>query len=328
MARPLRIEFEDAIYHVTARGNERQRVFRAAGDRKQFLSLLARSCERFEVSLLVFVLMGNHFHLVAQTHRGNLSRWMHWLMVSYTTWFNWRHDRSGHLFQGRYKSFLVEEGEYLLALSRYLHLNPVRGKVLGRGSPAERRKRLRGYVWSSYGGYAGMGEQLAFVQEEMVLGEMGGLRRGRALRYRRFVEEGLLREMASPLEAVQWQAVLGSENFARRIQDRMSDLREGRQEVTALRRGTPVLNPERVLQRVAKHYGLAVERLRGKKGGHGLEARNVALWLIWEKCGLSQRELGELFGGMNYAAVAQRLRRLKPESRKTAEKLIYDMSNI
>ncbi len=327
MARPLRIEFEDAIYHVTARGNERQPVFRAEGDRKQFLALLARSGERFEVSLLVFVLMGNHFHLVAQTHRGNLSRWMHWLMVSYTTWFNWRYDRSGHLFQGRYKSFLVEEGEYLLELSRYLHLNPVRGKRLGRGSPVERRKRMREYVWSSYRGYAGLARPLDFVREEMVLAEMGGPVRGRAVRYRRFVEEGLLREIASPLEAVQWQAVLGSESFARRIQDRMSDLREGRQEVTALRRGAPVLSPEAVLRAVAKQHGVPVRRLQ-EKGGHGLEARNVALWLIWEKCGLTQRELGELFGGMNYAAVAQRLRRLKPKSRRTAEKLLEQMSNV
>lgn len=90
MARPLRIEFEDAIYHLTAPGNERQRVFREEYDREQFLTLLARSCERYEVSVLVFVLMGNHFHLGVQTHRGNLSRWMHWLMVSYRSWFNWR----------------------------------------------------------------------------------------------------------------------------------------------------------------------------------------------------------------------------------------------
>ena len=261
MARPLRIEFEDAIYHVTARGNERRPVFRAEADRREFTALLERACARFEVSLLVFVLMGNHFHLVAQTHRGNLSRWMHWLLVSYTTWFNWRYDRSGHLFQGRYKSFLVEEGEYLLGLSRYLHLNPVRGKVLGEGSPAERRMRLRDYVWSSYRGYAGLAAPLPFVREEMVLAEMGGPRRGRALRYRRFVEEGLLREIASPLEAVQWQAVLGSESYARRIQDRMSELRAGREEVTALRRGTRVLRPEAVLRVVAKHYGIPVRRL-------------------------------------------------------------------
>ncbi len=327
MARPLRIEFEDAIYHLTARGNERQRVFRVESDREQFISLLARSCERYEVSLLAFVLMGNHFHLVAQTHRGNLSRWMHWLMVSYTTWFNWRHQRSGHLFQGRYKSFLVEEGAYLLELSRYLHLNPVRGTVLGEGNPAERRQRLRAYHWSSYGGTAGLEKPFGLVRDAMVLEEIGGRGRERALRYRRFVEEGLTGEIASPMEAVQWQAVLGSESFVQRVQDRMNEMKGGRCEVTALRRGAKRARPEEVLEGVARHYGMTSEELTGAGGLMG-EARNVALWLVWERCGLSQREIGELFGGMNYAAVAQRLRRLKPECRSLALELSNAMSNV
>ncbi len=120
MARPLRIEFEGAIYHLCARGNERRKVFRDERDRVQFLELLEGSAERYQVSVLAFVLMGNHFHLVAQTRRANLSRWMHWLMVSYTVYFNRRHRRSGHLFQGRYKGFVVGAGKehYLLGLSR------------------------------------------------------------------------------------------------------------------------------------------------------------------------------------------------------------------
>ncbi len=324
MARPLRLEFAGATYHLLARGNERRRIFRGEGDREQFLALLERSCARYEVSLLGFVLMENHFHLLAQTHRGNLSRWMHWLMVSYTTWFNRRYRRSGHLFQGRYKSFVVEEGEYLLALSRYLHLNPVRGKVLGAGTPAERRERLRAYRWSSYGGYAGLAKPWAGVEEELVLGELGGARRGRAVRYRRFVEAGLVEEIANPLEAVRWQAVLGSEGFVRRMQDRMQEGDRG--EVTALRQGAKRARPEEVVAEVARDYGVAgkvvdADELVG-------EARNVALWLIWEKCGLSQREVGELFGQMNPAAVAQRLRRLKPESLRRARRLASGMSNV
>ena len=324
MARPLRIQFEDAIYHVMARGNERQPVFRSGEDRQEFVALLERSCARSQVSLLLFVLMGNHFHLVVQTHRGNLSRWMHWLMVTYTSWFNGRYRRSGHLFQGRYKSFLVEKGEYLLELSRYLHLNPARGKVLAKGTPAERRQRLRKYVWSSYRGYAGLGKQLPFVREEMVLGEMGGPRRERARRYRRFVEEGLLRELSNPMEAVQWQAVLGSESFVQRMRDRLSRRREDHEEVTGLRRAVALLSTEEVLQAVAQFYGVGVRQLQ-EQASHGSEARNVAMWLLWEKCGLSQRQIGQLFGGMKYGAVAQRLRRLKRTSRLRGEKLLKQM---
>ncbi len=326
MARALRIEYEGAIYHLLARGNERRRIFRAAGDREQFLALVERSCARYEVSLLSYVLLENHFHLIAQTQRANLSRWMHWLMVSYATWFNWRYRRNGHLFQGRYKSLLVEEGEYLLALSRYLHLNPVRGKMLGSGTPVERRKRLREYPWSSYRGSAGLAKPTSWVKDELVLGELGGSRRGGALRYRRFVEEGLLREIENPLEAAQWQAVLGSENFIRRIQDRMKEVGRGREEVTALRQGARRTRPEEVLAQVARHYGV-----EGKGAGVDAllgEARNVALWLLWEKCGLSQREIGKMVGGVKPAAVAQRLRRLTPESRRAALTIGKDMSNV
>ena len=103
MARPLRIEFENALYHVCSRGNERQKIFRDESDRLEFLKVLERSCSRYQVSVLAFVLMSNHFHLIARTQRANLSRWMHWLMVSYSVYFNWRHHRSGHLFQAERK---------------------------------------------------------------------------------------------------------------------------------------------------------------------------------------------------------------------------------
>ena len=112
MARPLRVEFEEAIYHLCARGNACQAIFHDERDRARFVELLGESAQRFDAAILCFVLMGNHFHLVAQTHRPNLRRWMHWLLVSYTVYFNRRHRASGHLFQGRYKSFLVQEGVY------------------------------------------------------------------------------------------------------------------------------------------------------------------------------------------------------------------------
>jgi putative transposase len=114
MARGLRIEFENALYHVCARGNACGDIFRSDANRARFLQLLEHSAQRFSGAVLCFVLMDNHFHLVIRTHFPNLSRWMHWLMVSYSVYLNRRHRRSGHLFQGRYKSFLVESGEYLL----------------------------------------------------------------------------------------------------------------------------------------------------------------------------------------------------------------------
>ena len=328
MARPLRIQFEDAIYHLCGRGNDRRRIFQSDDDRLYFLDLLEKSARRFEVAMFCFVLMDNHFHLVAQTRRANLVRWMHWLMVSYTVFFNRRHRRSGHLFQGRYKSFLVEEGEYLLGLSRYLHLNPVRGVSLGRGTPSERRTRLRSFPWSSYRGYAGLAKPFGFIEEEMVLGELGGRGGERRVRYRRFTEEGLLREIESPLEAVQWQTVLGSESFVQRARDRVKGLHKAKREITPVRKAARSVEPKEVLIRVAKKFGLEPERLQ-RRGERGLVARNVAMWMIWESGALSLREIGEFFGGLDYAAVAQRIRRTRLTHKPLAkEKLLKEMLNV
>jgi REP-associated tyrosine transposase len=314
VARPLRVEFEGALYHVTARGNRRQAIFASEADREHFLGLLVQALGRFGVELHGFVLLSNHFHLLARTRRANLSRWMHWLMVSYTGWFNRRHGKVGHLFQGRYKALLVESGEYVLGLSRYMHLNPVRGKRLGLGDPRQRRHRLRTYRWSSYRGYAGLARQWEFVSEELVLEELGG--RGpkeRRLRYRQFVEEGLLRDISNPTEAARWQTVLGSEGFVQQIKDRMQPQREKRREVKALRQGTRGRpDPLELVRVVAREADLPLRRLLEGKA-YRLQARSVAMWLVWHRCALSLREIGALFGGMDYAAVAQRIRRLEAD---------------
>lgn len=321
MARALRLEFEGALYHLCARGNRRARIFADEKDCLRFLALLKESVDRYEVEIHAYVLLPNHFHILARTPKGNLSRWMHWLIGAYSISFNRRHRKSGHLFQGRYKSFLVEGGNYLLGLSRYMHLNPVRGRVIGAGDPKERRKRLRAYRWSSYRGYAGLGKQNDFVSEELVLGELsGGSRTQQKLRYRRFVEEGLLREIENPFEAVQWQMVLGSESLLKSVKDKLRLRSDHKREITGLRHSSANRSePKQLVARVALHYGISVNRLL-KEVAYGSEARNVAIWLAWQKSGLTLREIGSLFGGMDYAAVSQRIRRIQKRA-ETDKKL-------
>ncbi len=255
---------------------------------------------------------------------------MHRLMVTYAVFFNRRYDEVGHLFQGRYKSLLVEEGSYLLELSRCLHLNPVRGQVIGSGNPKERRARLRAYAWSSYRGYAGLAKQQEFVSQELVLGELSARsgREGR-VRYRRFVEEGLLRELRNPVEAAQWQTALGSEDFLQRVRDKMQPQRPKRREVQALRQGTKGPDPLALIALIAEQHDLPMERLlQGKE--YGLQARSIAMWVVWQLCELSLREVGALFGGMDYAAVAQRLRRLerKHAIQKQLQKVLFECQNV
>ena len=151
---------------------------------------------------------------------------------------------------------------------------------LGRGTPVERRKRLRGFKWSSYGGYAGLSAPFSFVQEARVLGELRGPGRAERLRYRRFVEEGLLREIANPFEAVQWQAALGDESFVQKLRDRLKGLHKQRREMTSVRKAMASIDPERILQRVSEKYQVARERLVSPRQ-RGLYPRNLAMWMIW-----------------------------------------------
>jgi len=141
MSRPLRIAHADTFYHILARGNDRRPVFAADRDHVHFVELLQAVCERFELEVWSYVLMPNHYHLLVRTRRANLSVAMQWLGVSYTAWFNAKHRRSGHLFQGRFKSFIVEEEDYLQRLILYIHRNPLRAKLV---------RRLVDYPWSSY----------------------------------------------------------------------------------------------------------------------------------------------------------------------------------
>src|SRR4030042_6431953 len=129
MARPLRIDQADTFSHVVKRGNERRAIFRDERDYEGFLDRRGRCSQRFSLDVYAYVLMGNHYHLLAKTHEANLSAAMQWLQVAYGTWHNQRHRRSGHLFQGRFKSFLVQENEYLQRLLLYIHRNPLRATM-------------------------------------------------------------------------------------------------------------------------------------------------------------------------------------------------------
>jgi hypothetical protein len=200
---------------------------------------------------------------------------------------------------------------------------------LGRGTPGERQKRLRAFEWSSYPGYAGLRKQFPFVEEDMGLGELRGPRRGERVRYRRFVEEGLTREIENPFEAVRWQAALGDESFLRRVRDRMQGLdKRQRREIASLRHIMPKIDFDTILQGVAEKYDIDRRRLLSR-GERGLQARNVAIWLAWEAGDKSLREIGELFGGLDYAAVAQRIRRTRSSpAAADARKLFNRMLNV
>ena len=209
MARPIRIEFAGAIYHVTARGNERRPVFRSDADRELFLATLGQAVALHGLRVHAYCLMVNHYHLLVETARGNLSRALGWLQTTYTIRFNRRHRRSGHLFQGRFKAHLVEADAYALALLRYVHLNPVRPRDKQAPIARERWRALNEYPWSSHRAYAGLAEPEAWLSLGW-LAFFGSERVTARKDYRAYVREAFGRAVENPWEQLRGGLVLGT----------------------------------------------------------------------------------------------------------------------
>lgn len=184
MARALRIQYPDAYYHVTCRGNERKAIFQSQSDIDIFLEKLSDSLDIFNVILLAYVCMQNHFHLLVKTPKANLSEFMRHFNICYTSAFNRNHRRVGHLYQGRYKSFLIDADQYLLEVSRYIHLNPVRTKEWSKKTVSEKKEALIGYGSSSFLGYLYPNKREKHVDYGFILEQMGGDARNGLEEYR------------------------------------------------------------------------------------------------------------------------------------------------
>jgi REP-associated tyrosine transposase len=209
VARPLRLEFAGALYHLTARGNERRAIFLddQDTDRQVFLDILAETVNRFHWICHAYCLMTNHYHLVIETPDANLSLGMRQLNGVYTQSVNRRCARVGHLFQGRFKGILVQKEAYLLELSRYVVLNPVRGGMV---------KRPEDWRWSSYRATVGLEAAAPFLCTDWLLGAFGEERRCAVEAYRAFVAEGM--EAPCPWDALKQQVYLGTSAFVEQMQ--------------------------------------------------------------------------------------------------------------
>jgi REP element-mobilizing transposase RayT len=216
MARPIRIEYPGALYHATSRGNARQKIFRSDKDRSYLIELLAGVADRFQWLCYAYCLMDNHYHLVIETREANLSKGMRQLNGVYTQKCNWKHHKTGHLFQGRYKATIVDRDPYLLELCRYVVLNPVR---------AHAAENLEDWKWSSYRATAGIDDVPPFLAADRLLAQFSSTRKRACKLYQRFVAEGI--SGTSPWDELKGQVYLGDERFVEKIKDlRRNDDRE------------------------------------------------------------------------------------------------------
>lgn len=275
MARPLRIEYPGAFYHVTSRGNERKEIFKSAADREQFLFYLAASCVRYGAIIHAYCLMTNHYHLMLETPFGDLSLIMKYINSSYTTYFNIKRKRVGHLLQGRYKAILVEADSYAAELSRYMHLNPVRAGMA---------KSPEDYIWSSYRFYIEGGEP-SWLTTGFILGYFGTEGPGSRRNYRRYINEKAADgEYLSPLMEVVGSTILGSDDFVREIRGKELDCRPADRDLPSLRELKERPGSEMISETARKLF------VDNKK-----LARLAAIYLCHRYSGAKLKEIGDMF---------------------------------
>jgi REP-associated tyrosine transposase len=294
MARPLRINYSGAFYHVTSRGNERKNVFKSKRDREKFFEYLESATQRYDAVIHAFCLMDNHYHLLIETPSGNLPQIMRHINGAYTTYFNVKRARFGHLFQGRYKAILVEIDEYAKELSRYIHLNPVRAKMVN--TPEEHK-------WSSYQFYIGAQKPPEWLYRDFILGYFGDKVSIAQKRYRNFVSAKVNEKYDSPLDEVVSSTLLGSPDFITFIKDKFLSGKEPDKDLPALKELVEKASMQDIFDEV--------ESVFGKEAALG---RSVKMFLSQRYTSEKLKDIGTHFG-IGESGVSQASRRVNDKIR-------------
>ncbi len=281
MARPLRIEYEGAVYHITSRGNAKKPIFKDDKDHVNILDILQQVNKRYNWLCHGYCLMSNHYHLVIETPDGNLSKGMRQLNGVYTQRFNNRHKRVGHIFQGRYKAILIQKDSHLLEVCRYVVLNPVRAGTV---------KKPEEWKWSSYRGTVDIEKAQPCLTAEWILGQFAARKRQAKKKYREFVRAGIGNK--SIWEKVKGQSILGKEDFL----ESMVDFVKGYRDIKEIpKRQRYVSRPElNVL------FSSNVKNSRAKRRKKATEAV--------EKYGYTQKEIADCLG-IHYSVVSRLLKK-------------------
>jgi REP element-mobilizing transposase RayT len=293
MARPLRLDYPNTFYHVLSRGNEKRDIFIDERDHRKFLEIIGQMADRFSLELHAYVLMRNHYHLLIRTKKSNLSRAMQWLGVTYSVWFNRHHQRSGHLFQGRFKSFVIENERYFAAMSLYIHGNPLRAGVVD---------SLASYPWSSYFAYADERRRPSWLTTDLIL-TMNGGRAGFLGRQRSLLEnkERVLKDLKHGL-------YLGGEAFAEECIRRAKgeEHREKPQMRRLLRQKSIETLSLEILEQLGETDPASQLNPRKRFNHH----RDVAIFVLYQLGIYGNAEIGRIFG-VGYTAVSEAVKRAR-----------------
>ena len=300
MSRPYRLQSEDCFYHITSRGDDRKRIFLSERDYHKFIEYISYAKAKYKFHVYAYCLMPNHYHLLLETTQANISKIMHYLNGSYTMYYNTKRKRSGHLFQGRFKSIVVDKDSYFQELSRYIHLNPVKAKIT---------KQPEAYRWSSYRGYFGKQDQvLDYDRIKQYLGMDKN-------QYRQFVLSGLDKSV-DPFKNTYAGFLLGSAQF---IKEKLQSLRDQveSKEIAYRDNISEGIDIELITQEAGSRYHQEAGELYAAKK-KPVFARKAAIYLAKKLTCLSNVEIGTRFG-ITYSAVSKAagdIERLRQEDKK------------
>lgn len=298
MARPLRIEYEGAFYHITARGDHEREIYQSRSDYERFRGFLKEARDKYSCIIHCYVLMRNHYHLLIETPKANLSKIMHSINSSYTTYFNNSKNQNGHMFQGRYKACLLEPDNYLLELSRYVHLNPVRAEIA---------ERPEDYPYSSYRSYI-QKDREDLVYRNLIWKMIAeGKQEDAVYRYKDFVDSTKGRVLTNPLKHAHSGMILGEKTFIKMAIQRLKGMNMFKGDILRPTANHTVCNSDSFIDRICCYFRKSRDELFNEKG----EQRNIALYLVKKYTSLSNKEIGKLFGNISYSAVAKVYKRFR-----------------
>jgi len=304
MARPLRIEYPGAWYHVMNRGRRSEEVFYERKDYETFVELLKESSEMWNIRVAAYCLMTNHYHILVQTPDGNIARAMRHINGVYTQRFNRSHLCNGQLFRGRYKSMLVGGDSYLLQLVRYIHRNPVKAGIADKPDD---------YTWSSHKGYLSVARKWNWLHKEFVFGLLTKDRGQWVRQYRRFVSVENNKEIAGVLEGKRWPSVLGPQSFVDWVKGQYYAVKSD-EDVPQAKELAP--GADLIIDTVCEFYNVSSDGLYRSRRGDFNEPRNVAIFLTRKLRRDGLREIGGWFRMEKYSSISSIIERMKKRMMK------------
>jgi len=298
MARPMRIKFENAFYHVTNRGINKQPIFLDADDRIKFLEILRNMKRKYKIIVYAYILMTNHFHIFMKTLKPNLSAAMQYLLGTYARYFNEKYKRKGHLFQNRYLAILVDNESYLLELCRYIELNALRAGIV---------QNIEDYKWSSFAEIVGAND-FGIVNAEFILSHFGADRKTAVKRYKDFLYEGQGIKWEKFRKKIYAKGILGSKKFTKKAKKQVEEAR-----LTYSVSDKRKLVKRQSKKQISRIIGKYCER---KNIEDQSEIIDIKIYFLCAETDMTLAQIGEFLGGLSYGAVNMRRRRFVDKMRR------------